>query len=147
MLIQSIYQRYIMDKIYSDLATVASRARESAYSPYSGITVGAALLCESGKIYEGSNVENASYSLTICAERSAFASAISAGERGFTAIAIAGGRAGAPVASQFPPCGACRQVMAEFCKPDFKVLLVNDGGYTVHDLSELLPLGFNERYL
>ena len=136
-----------MDKIYSELADAAIRARESAYSPYSGITVGAALLSESGKIYRGANVENASYSLTICAERSAFAAAISDGERGFSAIAIAGGQGGYAVASQFPPCGACRQVMAEFCKPDFKVVLVNENGYTVHDLSDLLPLGFNGKYL
>jgi len=136
-----------MDKVYSELALAAIRARETAYSPYSGITVGAALLSESGKIYAGANLENASYSLTICAERAAFATAISEGERRFSAIAIAGGRAGEAISTQFPPCGACRQVMAEFCSADFKVILVTPEGYGVHTLAEMLPIGFDEKYL
>ena len=136
-----------MDKIYSDLAFSALAARAAAHSPYSGITVGAALLGKSGKMYLGANIENASYSLTMCAERVAMYKAISEGERQFVAIAIAGGRAGEDVTSEFPPCGSCRQVMREFCGPDFKVVIVNAEGYTVRTLEELLPFSFTEDYL
>jgi cytidine deaminase len=103
-----------MKKIYDELSLAAKRARDSAYSPYSGYTVGAALLCGSGKIYLGSNVENASFSLTVCAERVAIFKAINAGERKICAIAIAGAKAGEPVSKPFTPCGICRQVMAEY---------------------------------
>ena len=136
-----------MENLYSDLAFSALAARAAAYSPYSGVTVGAALLGESGKVYLGANIENASYSLTTCAERVAIFKAVSEGERRFTAIAIAGGRVGEDVTSEFPPCGACRQVLREFCSPDFKVLLVGEDGYTVHTLEELLPYSFTEGYL
>ena len=132
---------------YDRLAFSAMAARASAYSPYSNITVGAALLADSGKMYLGANIENASYSATLCAERVAFFKAISEGERGFTAIAIAGGKRGEEVASAFPPCGACRQVMKEFCNADFTVIVVNEESYTVHTLGELLPLAFDEKYL
>lgn len=136
-----------MENVYSDLAYSALAARRAAYSPYSHVTVGAALLCASGKVYLGANIENASYSLTTCAERVAIFKAISEGERRFTAIAIAGGRAGEEVSAQFPPCGACRQVLREFCDPDLKVIMVNGDGYTVHTLLELLPYSFAEEYL
>lgn len=136
-----------MEINYQELAFSALGTRALAYSPYSNITVGAALLGESGKVYLGANIENASYSLTTCAERVAFFKAISEGERSFLAIAIAGGRAGEEVTGAFPPCGACRQVMAEHCAPDFKVIIVKGQGYTVHELSELLPHGFDEKYL
>ncbi len=134
-------------KIYDELAFSAMAARASAYSPYSDITVGAALLTRSGKMYLGANIENASYSATLCAERVAFFKAVSEGEREFTAIAIAGGRRGEEVTSAFPPCGACRQVMKEFCDADFTVIVVNEDSYTVHTLGELLPLAFDEKYL
>jgi cytidine deaminase len=136
-----------MKNTFDDLAFSAMAARASAYSPYSSITVGAALLGKSGKIYLGSNVENASYSLTICAERVAFSKAISEGEREFTAIAIAGGKCGEDIKGPFPPCGACRQVMAEFCGPDFAVILADEESFTVKTLAELLPCGFDEKFL
>ena len=136
-----------MENVYSDLAFSALAARASAHSPYSGVTVGAALLCESGKVYLGANIENASYSLTTCAERVAIFKAVSEGERKFAAIAIAGGKVGCEVSSEFPPCGACRQVLREFCSPDFKVIIVGADGYTVHTLGELLPYSFTESYL
>lgn len=136
-----------MENIYEELSYSARAARAVSYSPYSSVTVGAALLGRSGKVYLGANIENASYSLTLCAERVAFFKAISEGEREFVAIAIAGGKVGEDVEGAFPPCGACRQVMAEFCAPDFKVIMVRDEDYSVHELSQLLPHGFSEKYL
>lgn len=139
--------RIMKNNTYDELAYSAMAARASAYSPYSGITVGAALLTASGRMYLGANIENASYSATLCAERVAFFKAVSEGERDFVAIAIAGGKHGEDVRSAFPPCGACRQVMKEFCDPDFTVIVVNSESYTVHTLAELLPLAFDEGYL
>lgn len=136
-----------MKELYDKLALSACSARALSYSPYSKITVGAALLASSGKMYLGANVENASYSLTECAERVATFKAITEGEREFSAIAIAGGKAGEDVAGTFPPCGACRQVLAEFCKGDMPVILVSGEDYSVHKLSELLPFGFDKDFL
>lgn len=99
---------------YEDLAFEAKKAMENAYSPYSHFSVGAALLCRSGKVYTGCNIENASYTPTVCAERVAFFKALSDGEREFEAIAIAGGANG-NVSAETAPCGVCRQVMSEFC--------------------------------
>ena len=110
-----------------------------AYAPYSRFQVGAAVLAASGKIYGGANVENASYPAGICAERSAIAQAISAGERKLAAIAICGGKDGA-IADYCPPCGICRQVMAEFCAPDFKIILRDGENVQTFTLSDLLPL-------
>ncbi len=124
------------------LLNEALKARKNAYSPYSEYRVGAALLCENGKVYTGCNMENASYSATLCAERSAFASAISAGERSFLAIAVVGGKEeSADEAAS--PCGICRQVMAEFCKKDFKIILGNEDAIQIYSLSDLLPLAFS----
>ena len=124
------------------LCAAALAARHTAHAPYSGYTVGAALLTKSGKVYTGCNVENASYGATICAERTAFCKAVSEGERSFVAIAVAGGREG-EVAPAFVPCGICRQVMAEFCGGEFAVLVVNsETEYTAYTLAELLPYGF-----
>lgn len=122
------------------LLAMAKEARKNSYSPYSGITVGAALLAKSGKIYLGTNIENVAYSPSLCAERCAFGTAITSGERDFSAIAIVGGKAGEPVEKLFSPCGVCRQVMAEFCKEDFEIILSEEESFT---LSELLPLGFD----
>lgn len=122
-----------------ELFALAARARERAYAPYSGYTVGAALLTEDGKVYEGVNIENASFGATNCAERTAMFSAVANGERKFAAIAVAGGRKGEQP-SDCTPCGICRQVLAEFCPPDFKVILL-DGA---HRLDELLPMSFTE---
>lgn len=136
-----------MKNTYEELSFSAEAARALAYSPYSSITVGAALLGKSGRVYLGANIENASYSATICAERSAFFKAITEGEREFVAIAIAGGKAGEEISSVFPPCGACRQVMAEFCDKDFKIVLSRPEGYDVYSLGEILPLGFGKSFM
>lgn len=131
----------------SALLAMAEEARKSSYSPYSGITVGAALLTSDGKVYRGANIENASYSPTICAERVAFFKAINEGERRFVAIAIAGGEADKPSKADFPPCGVCRQVMGEFCSPDFIVIWGNNEKITNKTLGEILPFGFDKSNL
>ena len=125
------------------LIEAAISAMQKAYAPYSGYFVGAALLTKDGKVYTGCNIENASYTPTICAERTAFSKAVSEGDKDFSAIAIVGGKGGKMVGA-FPPCGVCRQVMAEFCDPDsFKIYLgLPDGSYEEHTLGELLPSGF-----
>ncbi len=126
--------------MYKDLLDSAIKAREHAYVPYSGFKVGAALLTKGGKIYEGANIENASFSLTNCAERTAFFKAVYDGERDFEAIAIVGGKDELVFC---PPCGACRQVMNEFCKGDFKIVLLDKGKEKVYTFDEILPLKFN----
>lgn len=120
----------------------AREARKLSYSPYSHFAVGAALLCGSGKVYTGCNIENGAYSPTCCAERVAFFKAISEGERDFKAIAIVGGEADGD--EKFcPPCGVCRQVMSEFVSAaDFKIYLVRDGAVVEYTMSEILPLAF-----
>ena len=124
------------------LIELAKEAMQSSYSPYSGYKVGAALLCADGTVYQGCNVENASYTPTICAERTAFFKAIYDGHRAFTAIAVCGGKDGV-ITGSFPPCGVCRQVMREFCQDDFIVYLVGkDGAYEAVTLAELLPHSF-----
>ena len=130
-----------------ELCRLAVEAREKAYAPYSGYLVGAALLAKSGKVYLGSNIENAAYTPTVCAERTAFFKAVSEGETEFFAIAVAGGN-GDKVGGAFPPCGVCRQVMAEFCDGDFKILTVTgDGMFEEYTLTELLPLAFSPKNL
>lgn len=116
------------------LFQAACAARTHAYAPYSGFRVGAALLCEDGRIFTGCNVENAAYPLCTCAERTALCAAISQGARRFLAIAIAGGT-DEDCTQPCAPCGGCRQNLAEFCGADFPVLL-SDG---IHPLGELLP--------
>lgn len=114
-----------------------------SYSPYSGFQVGAALLTKNGKIYTGCNIENAAYTPTNCAERTAFFKAVSEGEREFQAICIVGGKGGV-LTEYAAPCGVCRQVMMEFCDPDtFQIILATDKEqYDIFSLKELLPLGF-----
>ena len=129
------------------LLAMAEEAREKSYSPYSGITVGAALLTREGNVYTGANIENASYSPTICAERVAFFKAINEGERDFIAIAIAGGESEEPSKADFPPCGVCRQVMGEFCDKDFIVIWGNGEKITKKTLGEILPFGFDKTNL
>lgn len=122
------------DETRSALVNAALAAQQKAYAKYSKFFVGAALLTESGKIISGCNVENASYGLTICAERSAVFTAVGMGETEFRAIAIA-------TAGGHPPCGACRQVLAEFCQ-SLSVILVNSddpADLQHHDLAQLLP--------
>ena len=120
-----------------ELLDAAISARERAYAPYSKFLVGAAVLAKSGKIYTGCNIENASYGLTVCAERNALFSAVGAGEREFTALCVVGDTE-APIS----PCGACRQVMAEFKVP--RIILANlKGDVKEYTLEELLPYGFS----
>ena len=123
------------------LIQYAVDAMQRAYAPYSGYTVGAALLCSDGAVYQGCNIENAAFSPTICAERTAFAKAVSQGQRDFVAIAVCGGKGG-KIENICTPCGVCRQVMAEFCKPDFKVYMVKPGGWEERTLAQLLPDSF-----
>ena len=130
-----------------ELCRLAVEAREKAYAPYSGYRVGAALLAKSGEVYLGSNIENAAYTPTVCAERTAFFKAVSEGETEFSSIAVAGGN-GDKVGGAFPPCGVCRQVMAEFCDGDFKILTVTgDDTFEEYTLTELLPLAFSPKNL
>ena len=114
-----------------------------AYTPYSGFKVGAALLTSGGKYYTGCNIENAAYTPTNCAERTAFFKAVSEGERSFQAICIVGGKDGV-LTEYAAPCGVCRQVMMEFCDPEtFRIILaVSKELYDVFTLKEMLPLGF-----
>ena len=123
------------------LADFAKEAMQQAYSPYSGYKVGAALLCKDGSVYTGCNVENASFSATNCAERTAFFKAVSEGKKEFMAIAICGGKDGV-IEGLFPPCGVCRQVMREFCEDDFEIDLLTADGIEAYTLQQLLPVSF-----
>ena len=124
------------------LCMSAINAMNFSYSPYSECKVGAALLSSSGKVYTGCNIENASFSPTVCAERTAFFKAISEGEREFVKIAVAGGEDGI-IDPGFTPCGVCRQVMAEFCRPDFRILIVSaENSFDEFSLAQLLPEAF-----
>lgn len=126
------------------LACAAMDMRDCSYAPYSGYCVGAALLTGDGKIYTGCNIENASYSATNCAERTAFFKAVSEGESSFQAIAVAGAPKDSKKLDYCVPCGVCLQVMAEFCEPDFLVIMVRgEKEYTVKRLRELLPDSFH----
>ena len=127
-----------------ELVNLAKEARSHAYVPYSGFSVGAALLCKDGKIYQGCNIENAAFGPTVCAERTAFFKAVYDGERDFEAIAVVGGRAGEEITGLFPPCGVCRQVMREFCDLDFKLYLGRENGaFETMTLGEMLPMSFS----
>ncbi len=131
------------DKLPGRLAACAARARRRAYAPYSGFTVGAAVLTDGGEIFSGCNIENASYPAGICAERTALFGAVSAGARGFTAMALIGGKAGEDPADHCVPCGMCLQAMAEFCGPDFVIYMVkNENDVQVRRLGEMLPTRF-----
>ena len=127
------------------LVEMAVDAMQRAYAPYSGYKVGAALLCKDGSVYCGCNIENASYSPTNCAERTAFFKAIYDGHRDFNAIAVCGGKDGV-ITGGFPPCGVCRQVMREFCEDGFLIYMAGPGGsYETVTLSQLLPYSFSAR--
>ena len=128
------------------LIAAAAEARARSYSPYSHFAVGAALLTAGGKVYTGCNIENAAYGPSNCAERTAFFTAVSQGEREFAAIAIVGGKEDWD--SFCAPCGVCRQVMAEFCPSDFRILLGrSDGQVREFTLAELLPQRFGPENL
>ena len=126
---------------YKNLIRAAIRAKENAYVPYSGFRVGAALITKDGHIFTGCNVENAAYSPTICAERTAIVKAVSEGEREFQAIAINGDNE-----DYLAPCGVCRQVLEEFCDPEeFMVILANnEDDYKELKLADLFPSSFGK---
>ena len=125
------------------LMAAAKNAMKHAYAPYSGYTVGAALLCEDGQVVTGCNVESAAFSPTSCAERTALVKAMSDGKRRFTALAVAGGRNGVPEAG-CTPCGVCRQFLYELCGGDLTVILDKGNGETeICTLNDLLPRGFS----
>lgn len=131
------------DELTGRLVKAAIDARDRAYAPYSNYQVGAALLSKDGKIFLGSNVENASYGAANCAERTAFFKAVSEGVLEFKAIAIAGGLQGKKISEFAYPCGICRQVMQEFCDSDFQIIVArSESDYCVMTLAELLPHGF-----
>ncbi|MBZ1508828.1 cytidine deaminase [Leuconostoc mesenteroides] len=121
------------------LVDVANQALNGTYTPYSHFPVGAALLGENGEIFKGVNIENVSFGLTNCAERTAIFTAIAAGQRHFHGLVISG-RTDEPIA----PCGACRQVMVEFFDPDMPIWLINDQGKEIEtNIAELMPGSFN----
>lgn len=127
------------------LMELAKEAMQRAYAPYSGFQVGAALLCADGTVYQGCNIENAAYGPTNCAERTAFFKAVYDGKRAFSAIAVCGGKQGT-ISQITPPCGVCRQVMAEFCDGDFPVYLTDrEQGVRRVTLGELLPYSFSSK--
>ena len=127
----------------SKLIETAMEQLKFSYTPYSNFKVGASLLTKNGQIYTGCNIENAAYTPTNCAERTAFFKAVSEGERHFAAICIVGGKDG-KLADYTSPCGVCRQVMMEFCEPEqFKIILaISREEYLIYTLKELLPEGF-----
>lgn len=126
------------------LVELAFAGRERAYAPYSHWTVGAALLCADGTVYQGCNIENAAYGPSNCAERTAFFRAVFDGRRDFAAIAIVGGPEGQDAPEFCAPCGVCRQVMQEFCdRHAFRIVLGrSDGARKAYTLAELFPEGF-----
>lgn len=130
----------------SELIKAAIEARRLSYSPYSGFAVGAALLCKDGSVFTGCNIENSAFSPTNCAERTAFFKAVSEGKRDFAKIAVVGGNADKDPDNYCPPCGVCRQVMKEFCSPDFEIIIAKSAeDYTVMALADLLPASFDKR--
>ena len=121
-----------------ELLRIANEALKNSYAPYSGYRVGAALLTKTGKVYTGANIENASYGLTICAERVALFNAVNEGEREFIAIAIVSDDPSTPPF----PCGACRQVLAEF-SPSMEIIIKKGDEVIIKNLKELLPYSFD----
>ncbi len=140
-----------MSSLYSDkqLVLKALEARNNSYSPYSNFLVGAALLTTSDKLFLGCNIENAGYSPTNCAERTAFFKAVSEGERDFSSIAIVGFAKDATQRGFAYPCGVCRQVMMEFCNPkSFRIIVASsEDNYKIYTLEQLLPHGFGPQDL
>ena len=126
-----------------ELYDLAKNAMEHSYSPYSNCKVGAALLCENGKVFTGTNIENAAFGPTVCAERVAVFKAVSEGEKAFSKIAVVGGKNGV-INGIFAPCGVCRQVLREFCNDDFEILLgETEDNFKKVTLKDLLPLSFS----
>ena len=126
-----------------ELLQLAIKAMENSYSPYSDCKVGAALLCKNGKVFTGTNIENAAFGPTVCAERVAVFKAVSEGEKEFSKIAVVGGKGGV-INGIFAPCGVCRQVLREFCEDDFSIVLgETPDSFKSVTLKDLLPLSFS----
>ena len=143
---QSVSAYPLSPKQIETLILSSFEAREKSYSPYSHFSVGAALLTKNETIYQGCNIENAAYTPSNCAERTAFFKAIFDGEKEFRAIAIAGGMHQQKIGevNLCSPCGVCRQVMLEFCQKDFIIILATDKDhYELHTLEELTPFSFS----
>jgi len=133
--------------MYEELIKKAAQARENAYAVYSGFKVGAALLCDDGTVFTGCNIENRSFSVTNCAERTALFKAVSEGKRKFSAIAVLGSPENKDcLEEQCFPCGACLQALSEFCSGDFKVVLAEKGAPVVYDFSQLMPVVFSSDF-
>lgn len=130
-----------------ELCALAKQALQNAYAPYSGFAVGAALLCDDGSVYTGCNIENAAFTPTVCAERTALFKAVSEGKRRFAALAVASAKTDGGAAA-FPPCGVCRQALAEFCKPDMPVYVCEkENGVRTFTLGALLPFAFTPAHM
>jgi cytidine deaminase len=128
---------------YSDLLQIANKVKSNSYSPYSKFRVGAVLVTEKGEMYTGVNVENSSYGLTNCAERTAVFKAVTEGEKEFKSIVLV-----SDAEDFITPCGACRQVLMEICGNDLEVVMSNiNHEIRILKLEELLPLSFNKDYL
>lgn len=145
---QDIREKRGQDVIVEQMIHKAIEARKNSYSPYSHFQVGACLEGADGTLYQGCNIENASFSVTNCAERTAFFHAVSQGVREFRRIVIVGGKENGEL-ELCPPCGVCRQVMMEFCNPEkFQIILaVSQTKYDIYYLKDLLPLGFGKENL
>ncbi len=131
-----------------DLIKTALQMRKYSYCPYSNYAVGAALLTDSGEVFTGCNIENASYPASCCAERTAIFKAVSSGHTKFKAIAIVGGKKGEAPTDFAYPCGVCRQVMSEFCDEDFQITVAkSETNYQTFTLGELLPQSFGKNSL
>ncbi len=137
-----------MDINVKELINTALEMRKKSYTPYSNFNVGAALLAENGTVYTGCNVENAGFTATNCAERTAFFKAVSEGVKDFKAIAIVGGPKDAAQLDYCPPCGVCRQVMSEFCRDDFQIIIArSETEYKIMTLPEIIPERFGPKDL
>ncbi len=137
-----------MDINVQELIKTALEMRKMSYTPYSHFNVGAALLSKDGQIYTGCNIENAAFTPTNCAERTAFFKAVSEGVKDFAAIAIAGGPDGSDPVDFCPPCGVCRQVMSEFCHDDFQIIMAkSENEYKIVTLPESVPDRFGPKDL
>ena len=137
-----------MEYDIKELIKTALSMRKMSYTPYSHFNVGAALLSKDGRVFTGCNIENASYTPTNCAERTAFFKAVSEGVKEFELIVIVGGKEDAGELDYCPPCGVCRQVMSEFCDDSFKIILAkSETEYMTYSLDESLPLRFSPKNL
>lgn len=130
------------------LISMAIQIRQNSYSPYSNFAVGAALITTDNTIFTGCNIENSSFSPTICAEQTAIFKAISDGYKTFKAIAIVGGPKNIELVNLCPPCGVCRQVISEFCNDDFQIILAtSEIDYKIYTFADLLPIRFDKKLI